>query len=488
VIRRVRVDEVAALVPDGATVVADGFSMMGVADEIYAAIERSFLELGTPRELTFVHAAGQSNRVGGLNRLAHAGLLARVVGSHWGLAPGLAALIGGNEIEAVCLPQGQIATLYRAIAARRPGILSTVGLHTFVDPRLDGGRMNDATRVAIAADAYVDLVGLDGLEYLRYKPIAFDVGLIRGTRVDEDGNVSQNEEVSGLDALAIAQAVHNNGGVVICQAKKLVPRGSIPAREVTVPGVLVDYVMAVSDAAQFHRQSDSARDVDLELVSGYSSPQDLVASLDPATLAGPYACIGARGARLVNEADVVNLGVGIPGDTVGVALAQSGMLAQVTLTLESGVYGGIPLGGTDFGAARHPSAIVGHAQQFDFYNGGGVDVAFMGVGQVDPAGNVNVSQLGGRAVGCGGFMDILDGARRICFLMTTHGKHSKIVTAVDHLTFNGRSALAKGQQVYLAAEHFTLQLTAAGWTVVDRDDGVDSVLAPLTIPLGRDEA
>lgn len=468
--KQVTPEEVASLIPNGATVAADGFTMMSVADEIYAHIEQSFLEKGTPNNLTFVHAAGQSNRVDGLARLAHPKLLKRVVGPHWGLNPPMANLLGEDEVEAICLPQGQISTLYRTIAAGRPGQLSTVGLGTFIDPRLDGGRINDSARAVTAPDEYVELVERDGKEYLFYKSFPIDVAIIRGTKIDPDGNISQEDDVTILDSLAIAQSVHNNGGIVIAQVKELVERGDIPARLVNVPGVLVDYVMVTSDPAKYHKQTNSAIEVNMDLITGYASSEELAKSILSHEVESVRVRIGERGAKLVRDGDIINLGTGLPGDSIGRALAVSGKLAKVTLTVESGTYGGVPLGGVDFGCAIHPAAIISHPQQFDFYNGGGVDITYMGVGQVDGKGNINVSAFGGKAIGCGGFMDIVDGAKRICFLMIADSKHPKWVDEVDQLTFYGAAALDKGQEVYLASEHYMVQLTTEGWKILEVDD------------------
>ncbi|MCI5826288.1 MAG: malonate decarboxylase subunit alpha [Arcanobacterium sp.] len=463
-------NEVASLIPNGSTVVGNGFTMMGVADEIYYEIEKSFLEKGVPNNLTFVHAAGQSNRVDGLARLAHAGLLKRVVGPHWGLNPPMANLLGADEVEAICLPQGQISTLYRTIAAHRPGQISTVGLGTFVDPRLDGGRINASARKATAPDEYVSVMNIDGEEYLYYKSFPLDVAIIRGTRIDRAGNMSQEDDVTKLDNLAIAQATHNSGGIVIAQVKEIVECGDIPARQVEVPGVLVDYVMVTTDPAKYHRQTNASIEVNWDLLTGYASPEELSEALLAHELEPKRVAIGERGARLVRDGDVINLGTGLPGDSIGRALALSGQIANVSLTVESGTYGGVPLGVVDFGCALHPAAIIEHPQQFDFYNGGGVDITFMGVGQVDGHGNVNVSAFGGKAIGCGGFMDIVDGAKRICFLMVADSKHPKWVEEVDQLSFYGQAALNKGQEVYLATEHYLVQLTEDGWKVLEVDD------------------
>jgi propionate CoA-transferase len=476
----VTADQAAQTIRDGATVASDGFTMMGVADELLAAIERRFLATGRPSGLTWVHAAGQSNGTDGLARLAHGGLLRRVVGPHWGLNPPMARLLGTSQVEAVCLPQGQLATLYRTIAARRPGQLSTVGLGTFVDPRLDGGRVNDAARSALAADHYVERAEVGGQEYLLYKAFPLDAAIIRADVVDRAGNLGQEDEPAKLDALALAQAARNSGGRVIAQVRSLTPDSDLPARQVAVPSALVDQVVLVSDPGSHHRPSDGFAPGDQALVTGRVSAAEVAAKLSLGGDRSARAAIGLRGARLVRPGDVINLGTGIPGDTVPAALASCGLLDQVHVTVESGVWGGIALGGVDFGCALHPEAIIPHAQQFDYYNGGGVDIAFMGVGQVDAGGDVNVSAFDGRVIGCGGFMDIVDGASRVCFLMSADSKHPKAVERVDHLTFSGAAALKKGHEVFLAAEHFTLRLSTTGWEVVDCDD-----TATARVALGR---
>jgi len=482
------VGDLAGLVPSGSTVVSDGMTMMGVADELMAAIETSFLEDGRPNQLTWVHAAGQSNRVEGLARIAHQGLVKRVVGSHWGLNPPMAKLLGDDLAEAVCLPQGQLSTLFRTVAAKRPGQLSTVGLGTYVDPRLGGGRINPSAVANVAPDEYLEVLEIDGKECLRYKPIHFDIGLVRGAVADTLGNVSHREEVSGLDALAIAQAVHNCGGKVFAQVKEVVEPGEIAARDVTLPAILVDYVVVCSDPAVYHRQSHSFQEFNADLITGYVSPANVAEAFEAQVMSEERVSIGVRGVTLVRPGDVVNVGTGIPADTIGRALARASLLEQVHLTVESGTYGGIPLGIVDFGCSIHPQAIIGHPQQMDFYNGGGVDITFMGIGQADPTGDVNVSFLGGKAIGCGGFMDIVDGAKRLCFLMAAGGKHPKFVEHVDQISYSGRRALAKGQEVFLATEFYLLQFTDDGWVVLNSDEGenADAALSAIGFALATE--
>lgn len=484
--RIITAEQAAALVHDGAVVAGDGFGMMGVADEVYAAVEDRFLQTRSPLGITLLHTSGQSNKAAGITRWAHPGLLKRVVGAHWGRTPKLSQLIVENEIEGICLPQGQLSALYRAAAAGRPGNLSTVGISTFVDPRLDGGRVNDLARRNVDASEYVEVVNVGETEYLLYKAIRPDIGIIRGSRVDTAGNVSQEREAAGLDALSVAQAARNSGGIVIVQAERIVPAGAIDARDVVVPGVLVDFVVPCTDTARFHRQTDITA-YDVRLVTGSADAEEFAAEAASAVVDPTRLAIGRRAVSLVRPGDVINAGTGIPGDAIGPALVEAGLHDQVTMTVESGVYGGIPLGGLDFGAAYHPSAIISHAHQFDFYNGGGVDIAFMGAGQISPEGNVNVSMFNGRITGVGGFLDILDRARRVCFLVNLAGRQRKFVDRVEHLTFHGPTALDKGQQVYLITDALILMLQPSGWVLhsYTDDTAAERQLADLPFTVGR---
>jgi propionate CoA-transferase len=393
--------------------------------------------------------------------------------------PKMSTFLATDEVEAFCLPQGQLSALYRAIAAGRPGILSRIGLGTFVDPRLDGGRLNERAR--LAADGYVELFDIDGGPYILYRSFPIDVGIIRATSIDPDGNCSQEEEAVHLDALAIAQAAHNSGGRVICQAKRMVGRGAIDPKNVAVPGCLIDLVTIAESPDSDHRQTDSTA-FDPRFISARAEPPDGLGALP----SGERADIGRRAIALLRPGDIVNIGTGIPGDTIGAAMAEAGLADSVTLTVESGAYGGIPQGGTDFGITIGPSAIISHPTQFDFYGGGGLDIAFMGAGQVDRRGNVNVSRLGGRVIGCGGFIDIVQSAKRVCFCFIFAGRNRKFVEAVEHQTFSAEQALARGQQVFYITERATFTLAADGLRLVDVVPGLDAdkdVLALLPFPV-----
>ena len=462
--RLASVPEAVAAIPDGATVAVDGFTLMGVAEALYEGIEQAFRATGHPRDLVIVHAAGQSNRKIGFEHFAVEGLARRIVGSHWGLMPRMSAFLGQGLAEAICLPQGQLATLYRSIAAGRPGNLTRIGLGTFVDPRIEGGKVNQPARDH--APDYVAIETIDGQEFMLYRSFKIDVSVFRASVVDQDGNCSQEEEGVMLDALAIAQAAHNSGGLVICQAKKLVARGAIAPRQVTVPGSLVDLVVEAPEPERQHRQTDGTF-FDPVYVSP-SSGAELPRAAYSTRLA-----IGRRAIRLLHQGDIVNIGTGIPGDSVGPALAEAGLSNAVTLTVESGVYGGVPAGGVDFGITAHPTAIIPHASQFDFYNGGGLDATFMGAGQVDQQGNVNVSRLGGRVIGAGGFIDITQSARLVCFCFSLEGTHEKFVDRVDQLTFSAEQARRNHQEVFYVTERAVFRLEPEGLSLIEIAPGLD---------------
>src|SRR5207237_4327663 len=319
-------------------------------------------------------------------------------------------------------------------------------------------------------------------ELMFYRSFKIDVGIFRASSVDQDGNCSHEDEAVTLDALAIAQAAHNANGIVICQAKKLVSRGSIPPRQVTVPGALVDLVVPAPDPERQHRQTDGTffDPVYVSAASGAELPR------------APFStrlAIGRRAIRFLHQGDIVNIGTGIPGDSVGPALAEAGLSDAITLTVESGVYGGVPAGGVDFGITAHPTAIISHASQFDFYNGGGLDATFMGAGQVDREGNVNVSRLGGRVIGAGGFIDITQSARLVCFCFMLAGKNQKFVPQVEPLPFSADQARKRHQQVRYVTEKAVFGLAPAGLELLEIAPGLDvtKLLAevPFKISVGQ---
>ncbi len=407
--KAVKAKDVLPYLKEGATLATVGFTLMGACGTILNEIERSFLETGYPRNLTLLHGAGQSDRINGIQRLARPGLIKRIIGSHWGLAPRWGELIHSNEVEAYCLPQGQLVHLFfRAMASGKPGNFSKVGLGTFIDPRVEGGKINERAR---QSGDIVEVLQLHGEEYLFYKSQPVDVAVIRGTTADEKGNVTMEEEAVKLEAISMAQAAKANGGKVFVQVKYLAEKGTLHPKQVVIPGIYVDGIIVAENAEEEHRQSasyffDPVFSGDARIPESASKPLPL----------SIRKVIGRRAVMELFPEAVVNLGTGIPGDVVGPIANEEGINQAITLTIESGVIGGIPQGGIDFGITKkNAEAIIEHGCQFDYYNGSGVDVTFMGLAEADQEGNVNVSKFGTKTVGCGGFIDITHPAKKKWF-------------------------------------------------------------------------
>jgi acyl CoA:acetate/3-ketoacid CoA transferase len=476
--KMVTAEAAVGMVADGATVaVIGGGGGLVEPSTLLAAIERRFLETGQPRDLTVVHALGIGDRrTRGMNCFAHEGMVRRVIGGHWVWSPRMQQLARDERIEAYVLPSGVIMQLMREIGAGRPGLLTHVGLGTFADPRLDGGRMNRRAR-----EPLVEVVRIDGREWLRYKPFPVHVAILRGSYADPEGNISLDQEPANLDAFALALAAHNSGGKVLVQVRTAVDYGTLPARSVRVPGALVDAVVVDPGQSQSY---DIVYD---PTISG--ERRGPVPPEPPAAFTIRQA-IARRAVEELSDGAVINYGFGIP-DAVAKLLAARGAVDRYYQTIEHGTYGGTLLDGMLFGYARNPTAMIDSPSQFDLYSGGGLDVAFLGFGELDAKGNVNVSRLGGLTVGPGGFVDIAQNARKVVFCGTfetkgaeietghgalrirTPGAVRKLVAAVEQITFSGPQALRSGQEVVYVTERAVFRLSEHGVVLTEVAPGVE---------------
>jgi len=479
--------DAAALIPDGVVVTVSSSSGLGCPDAVLRAIGARFATNGAPRALTLLHpiAAGDMYGIDGIDHLARPGLLKRVIAGSYPSGPSslpspkVWRMIDEGAVEAYNLPSGVLFHMHREAAARRPGVLTTVGLDTTVDPRREGGRMNAATTEDI-----VRVVEFDGREWLYYPSIAPDVAIIRGTTADERGNISMEHEGAYLGALDQALAARNNGGIVIAQVKHLAERGSLHPQDVRVPGILVDYVVVAPEQRQ---TTETPYD---PAISGELRPP--LTPVEPVPW-GPDKMIARRAALELRAGNAVNLGFGISA-LVPRILLEEGAHGAVTWVIEQGAVGGLPLLGFQFGCAANAEAILSSPDQFTYFQGGGFDRTLLSFMQVDADGSVNVSRLAARphvTAGIGGFIDIIARARDLVFSgyftagglkldlgdgvlrIAEEGRARKFVPAVEQVTFSGRQARAQGQRVTYVTERCVLRLEPEGLTVTEIAPGVD---------------
>ena len=481
-------DEAVRVIPNGATLAIGGTGAVLEADLVLAALERRFLETGEPRDLTNINPMCPSDRPseGGLNVVAHDGMLRRIIGGSFLVRrhPGLIRMILENRVEAYNFPMGTLVQWFTAVGAGKPGVFTQVGIGTYVDPRVEGGRLNSRTTENLS-----EVMTIRGQEYLFYPTFPLDVAILRGTTADQFGNISMEEEPNTLGMADMAMAARNSGGKVIVQVKRVAKRGSLDPRLVRVPAPLVDIVVVNPQQTQLTPTTVGARQGYNPALSGEMKvPLD---AIPPLPLDGKKVIL-RRAARELRRGDVVNLGAGIATELPLVAL-EEGVLERVSFTNEHGIFGGL-MGtaiGTTFVVALNAEAIMDSTFQFNFYDGGGLDITFLGVGQLDGAGNNNVSRFADDIPGCGGFHDITDRARRIVFCtyftagglnvevadgqlkILREGKHPKLVERVQQLTFNAARAFAKGQEVVYVTERAVFRLTADGLTLVEVAPGVD---------------
>ena len=449
----------------------------GVPEAVLEAIEARFLGEGSPRGLTLIHVVGIGDRqLKGAARFRHDGLLRRSITSALVDSPALAELALADKIESYILPQGVMSQLMREIAGGRPGLISRTGLHTFIDPRHGGGRQN-----ASARDELIELMTIDGQEWLRFKPIRFDVAILRGTTADEDGNISMEQEAIPGEMLSMAQATRRSGGIVIVQVKRMAQRGTLPPRSVKIPGIIVDHV--VVDPAQ--RQT-YATDYSPSYAGELRVP---LAAMKPLPF-GQRKIVARRAAMEFVPNAICNLGAGISTGIAAVA-AEENIIDRVVLTNEQGFIGGAPLTGPNSGAAQNYDAVVDQPYQFDFYDGGGLDLAFLSFVEVDPTGSVNISRFADKIVGIGGFINISQNARHVIFSGTftagglevachdgtlrivQEGRHRKFVDRIEHVSYSAPFAAQEGRTAVFVTERAVFRSVDGALELIEIAPGID---------------
>ena len=472
--------EVASLIKDNATLYTCGFGLAGFPEEVAIRLKESFLTTGHPRNLTLYFGASIGNtKDRGLHHFAQEGMFKRMVGGHFGVCgPELGQLIRDNKLEVYNFPQGVMAGMARNIAAHRPGMITKVGLGTYVDPRLEGGKITSR-----ATEDLVKVIELDGEEWLYYKAPKVDVALIRGSVADENGNLTLDREGMILETISLAQAAKNCGGIVIAQVEQIVKAGTLHPKQVKVPGICIDYLVVAKP--ENHLQTMGTY-YNRAFAGDVKIPVD---SLVPLKL-DERKIIARRAALELTPGAVVNIGIGMPEGTAAVA-AEEKVDHLLKLTTESGIVGGIPAGGLDFGHAVNAEAIIDQPYQFDFYDGGGVDIGFLGLAQTDRYGNINVSKFGPKFAGCGGFINITQTCKKAVFCGTftadglkteikdnaltilQEGKSKKFLSHVEQITFSGAYAAGVGQPVLYITERAVFTLTPEGLELTEVAPGID---------------
>lgn len=469
----------AELVNDGWTITTGGFGSCGHPEALTTALASRYTKTGSPKNITLIFAAGQGDKTSrGLNRIACEGLIKRVIGGYWALTPKLGELAKSNKIEAYNWPQGVISHFFRSVAGAKPGVISPIGLHTFIDPRMDGGKLN-----AACTEDLVELISLKGKEYLFYPSFPIHFAMLRGTRADTDGNITLEDEANFQDVLTQAQAVRNSGGIVVFQVLEIVEPGTLDAHAIRVPGIFVDYLVKANPEDHWQTYGEKNNPA----YTGRGPKERAIDDKIPLTAKK----IIARRALLEigDDHPVINLGIGTPEYVA--AVAEEDNKNRFTLTVESGAIGGTPAGGLSFGASKNPRSFVDQSYQFDFYDGGGLDMAFLGCGQVDSQGNVNVSRFANKLNGVGGFVNISQTTKKLFFcgsftadgldirvsngkvVIRREGKTKKFVRTVDHLSYNAKYGSSNGQVVKFITERAVIELREGKLVLTEIAPGLD---------------
>ena len=471
--------EAASLVKDGDSVITEGFLVSNFPEATVAAIEERFKSSGSPRDLTLFYCAGVGDGTHScVDHFANEGMLKRVIGGHFNLAPNLGKLIASDKVEAYNIPQGTIGQFYRDIAARKAGTITRTGLHTFIDPRLEGGKMNSVTK-----EDLVEVIHLGGEEQLFYKRINPNICFLRGTYADEKGNVTLQKEGVSVCVTSAAQAVKNNGGIVVVQVGKVVRAGTLDPRLVKIPGIYVDYVVELTERKNMW-------EIDSDEIDAHCGAIRVVIPLPPHQALNERKIICRRAALELTPHAIVNLGLGVP-EMVSLVATEEKIGDSMMLTVEAGPIGGAPVSGRYFGVSVNPECILDEAYQFDFYDGGGIDLAFLGLAECDHEGNINVSKMNGRISGTGGFVNISQHCKKLFFLGTfttkglkiaikdgrvaieKEGQIRKFVNSVEQITFSGSYAAEIGQPVLYITERAVFELHKDGLHLTEVAPGID---------------
>jgi len=474
----INAQQAAALIPDGATVGLAGMGLSGWPEEVACAVADNFRQTGHPRDLNLKQGSAMGDwKERGVTRLGMDGLVTRWSAAHIGSAFSLNDLVRKNKIQCHCLPQGVIVNLWREIAAGRPGLMTKVGLGTFVDPRVEGGKMNSVT-----TDELVELVQFGGEEYLFYKSFPVGVALLRGTTADENGNITFEHESVLNEGLDVAMAAKNSGGIVIVQVEHIAKKGTMNPKEVKIPGILVDYVVQATDKNACWQTEG------VYFEPAFSGQVKKPLNALPTIPLSDRKVICRRCAAELRQGNVVNLGVGIPAD-VATIISEEGYADNITLTAEAGAVGGVPAAMPNFGSSYNPEATMVHGDMFDFIDGGGLDVTVLGLAQADENGNLNVSKFGPRLTGPGGFINITQSAKKVIFCgnfmakskttvadgaitVTEEGTARKFLKNVEQITFSGKYA-KPSQTILYVTERCVFQLIDGKMTLIEIAPGID---------------